>query len=30
MSDELHLHPLHARLIEVETAWPFNSKWSMI
>ena len=26
MSDELHLHPLHARLIEVETAMAFQQQ----
>jgi uncharacterized coiled-coil protein SlyX len=26
MSDDLHLHPLHARLIEVETALAFQQK----
>lgn len=26
MSDDLHLHPLHARLIEVETALAFQQQ----
>lgn len=26
MSDELHLHPIHARLIEVETALAFQQQ----